>query len=218
MIFVKGLKKRQKFSRIVQVLIAIGLVTGLVHLWQTNLKNGQKLLSSQTQLMARTLAQQAANGAAPAMFLQNDEQLQWLTSTLVTDPKVISVNIYNSQGVRLAFDQSVTEKSMAPDSEEMRQLLAQYPPLIENVMQDENNLGYVEVRLNLSEFFNEITYLHQQNMELLKWMLMVAALIGFLLSRSLSFKRADFDRRKTRTKRLKKRLASKPTQSAEDEQ
>ncbi|MCL1141512.1 AhpA/YtjB family protein [Shewanella gaetbuli] len=218
MIFVKGLKKRQKFSRIVQVLIAIGLVTGLVHLWQTNLKNGQKLLSSQTQLMARTLAQQAANGAAPAMFLQNDEQLQWLTSTLVTDPKVISVNIYNSQGVRLAFDQSVTEKSMAPDSEEMRQLLAQYPPLIENVMQDENNLGYVEVRLNLSEFFNEITYLHQQNMELLKWMLMVAALIGFLLSRSLSFKRADFDRRKTRTKQLKKRLASKPTQSAEDEQ
>ncbi|UCX03890.1 YtjB family periplasmic protein [Shewanella sp. HL-SH8] len=209
MIFVNGLKKRQKISRIIQVIVAIGLVLGLINLWQSSLKNGQKLLSSQTQLMARTLAQQAANGAAPAMFLQNDEQLRWLTSTLASDPKVMSVNIYNSQGVRLAFAQSVTTDDLAPDSEALRQLLANYPPLIENVMQQDNNLGYVEVRLDLSKFFDEIKYLHQENMELLKWMLLVASFIGFLLSRALSFKRADFDRRKTRIKQFKKHLASK---------
>jgi membrane protein len=208
-IFVNGLKKRQKISRIIQVIVAIGLVLGLINLWQSSLKNGQKLLSSQTQLMARTLAQQAANGAAPAMFLQNDEQLRWLTSTLASDPKVMSVNIYNSQGVRLAFAQSVTTDDLAPDSEALRQLLANYPPLIENVMQQDNNLGYVEVRLDLSKFFDEIKYLHQENMELLKWMLLVASFIGFLLSRALSFKRADFDRRKTRIKQFKKHLASK---------
>lgn len=209
MIFVNGLKKRQKISRIIQVIIAVGLVLGLINLWQNSLKNGQKLLSSQTQLMARTLAQQAANGAAPAMFLQNDEQLRWLTSTLASDPKVMSVNIYNSQGVRLAFAQSVTTDDLAPDSEALRQLLANYPPLIENVMQQDNNLGYVEVRLDLSKFFDEIKYLHQENMELLKWMLLVASFIGFLLSRALSFKRADFDRRKARIKQFKKHLASK---------
>ncbi|WP_434931371.1 YtjB family periplasmic protein [Shewanella sp. HL-SH5] len=209
MIFVNGLKKRQKISRIIQVIVAIGLVLGLINLWQSSLKNGQKLLSSQTQLMARTLAQQAANGAAPAMFLQNDEQLRWLTSTLASDPKVMSVNIYNSQGVRLAFAQSVTTDDLAPDSEALRQLLANYPPLIENVMQQDNNLGYVEVRLDLSKFFDEIKYLHQENMELLKWMLLVASFIGFLLSRALSFKRADFDRRKTRIKQFRKHLASK---------
>lgn len=209
MIFVNGLKKRQKISRIIQVIIAIGLVLGLINLWQSSLENGQKLLSSQTQLMARTLAQQAANGAAPAMFLQNDEQLRWLTSTLASDPKVMSVNIYNSQGVRLAFAQSVTTDDLAPDSEALRQLLANYPPLIENVMQQDNNLGYVEVRLDLSKFFDEIKYLHQENMELLKWMLLVASFIGFLLSRALSFKRADFDRRKTRIKQFKQHLATK---------
>ncbi|UJF23053.1 YtjB family periplasmic protein [Shewanella sp. OMA3-2] len=209
MIFVNGLKKRQKISRIIQVIIAIGLVLGLINLWQSSLKNGQKLLSSQTQLMARTLAQQAANGAAPAMFLQNDEQLRWLTATLASDPKVMSVNIYNSQGARLAFAQSVTTDDLAPDSEALRQLLADYPPLIENVMQQDNNLGYVEVRLDLSKFFDEIKYLHQENMELLKWMLLVASFIGFLLSRALSFKRADFDRRKTRIKQFRKHLAAK---------
>ncbi|MCW3172563.1 AhpA/YtjB family protein [Shewanella subflava] len=211
MIFVKGLKKRQKISRIIQVILAICLVFGLINLWQSSLKNGQKLLSSQTQLMARTLAQQAANGAAPAMFLQNDEQLQWLASTLAADPKVMSVNIYNSQGVRLAFAQSVTTDDLGPDSEALRQLLAGYPPLIENVMQQDNNLGYVEVRLDLSIFFDEIKYLHQKNMELLKWMLLTACFIGFLLSRALSFKRADFDRRKTRIKQFKKHFAAQET-------
>ncbi|MDD8058801.1 MULTISPECIES: YtjB family periplasmic protein [Shewanella] len=209
MIFVKGLKKRQKFSRIVQIIIAITLIFGLIHLWQASLRNGQNLLNSQTKVMARLLAQQAANGAAPAMYLQNDEQLQWLASALAADPKVMSVNIYNSQGVRLAFAQSVSFEQLEADSEALKGLLKPYPPLIENVVQDDNNLGYVEVRLNLDIFFDEIKILHEQNMELQQMMLIVAGFIGLLLSRSLSFKRADFDRRKTRAK-----LHKKPKKSA----
>ncbi|MGK0408267.1 MAG: membrane protein [Shewanella psychromarinicola] len=219
MIFVKGLKKRQKFSRIVQIIVAIALIFGLMYLWQSSLRNGQKLLNSQTKVMARLLAQQAANGAAPAMFLQNDEQLQWLASALAADPKVMSVNIYNSQGVRLAFAQSVSYESLEADSEALKGLLKPYPPLIENVIQDDNNLGYVEVRLNLDIFFDEIKILHEQNMELQQIMLIVAGFIGLLLSRALSFKRADFDRRRTRVKLHKKTkkisLTPQPTSEAD---
>ncbi|AZG72495.1 AhpA/YtjB family protein [Shewanella livingstonensis] len=220
MIFVKGLKKRQKFSRILQIIVAIALIIGLMYLWQSSLRNGQKLLNSQTKVMARLLAQQAANGAAPAMYLQNDEQLQWLASALAADPKVMSVNIYNSQGVRLAFAQSVSYEKLEADSEILKGLLKPYPPLIENVIQDENNLGYVEVRLNLDIFFDEIKILHEQNMELQQMMLIVAGFIGLLLSRALSFKRADFDRRKAQAKLRKKPkksalLASNETQADE---
>jgi membrane protein len=203
-IFVKGLMKRQKISRMVQIIVAIALIFGLMYLWQSSLRNGQKLLNSQTKVMARLLAQQAANGAAPAMFLQNDEQLQWLASALAADPKVMSVNIYNSQGVRLAFAQSVSYEKLEADSEILKGLLKPYPPLIENVIQDDNNLGYVEVRLNLDIFFDEIKMLHEQNMELQQMMLIVAGFIGLLLSRALSFKRADFDRRKAQAKLRKK--------------
>ena len=222
MIFVKGLKKRQKISRIVQIIVAITLIIGLMYLWQSSLRNGQKLLNSQTKVMARLLAQQAANGAAPAMFLQNDEQLQWLASALAADPKVMSVNIYNSQGVRLAFAQSVSYENLEADSEILKGLLKPYPPLIENVIQDDNNLGYVEVRLNLDIFFDEIKILHEQNMQLQQMMLIVAGFIGLLLSRALSFKRADFDRRKAQAKLRKKPkksalLASNETQADESE-
>lgn len=217
MIFVKGLKKRQKISRIVQIILAIVLIFGLIHLWQSSLSNGQKLLNSQTKVMARLLAQQAANGAAPAMYLQNDEQLQWLASALAADPKVMSVNIYNSQGVRLAFAQSVSYENLAADSEALKDLLTPYPPLIENVIQDNNNLGYVEVRLNLDIFFDEIKVLHQQNMELQQMMLVVAGFIGFLLSRALSVKRADFERRKTQLKlhNKTKKISSTPLATSE---
>ena len=204
MIFVKGLKKSQKISRIIQIVLAIILLFGLTHLWKSSLNNGQQLLNSQTQIMARLLAQQAANGAAPAMYLQNDEQLQWLANALIDDPKVMSVNIYDAQGVRLAFAQSVSEDELDADDQELKQLLSPYPPMIENVLQGENNLGYIEVRLNLRIFFDEIKTLYQENMKLQQTMLIVAGIIGLLLSRALSFKRADFDRRKTRAKQGRK--------------
>ncbi|WP_153915211.1 AhpA/YtjB family protein [Shewanella sp. TC10] len=204
MIFVKGLKKSQKISRIIQIVLAVILLFGLTHLWKSSLNNGQQLLNSQTQIMARLLAQQAANGAAPAMFLQNDEQLQWLANALIDDPKVMSVNIYDAQGVRLAFAQSVSEEDLDADDQDLKQLLSPYPPMIENVLQGENNLGYIEVRLNLRIFFDEIKTLYQENMKLQQTMLIVAGIIGLLLSRALSFKRADFDRRKTRAKQGRK--------------
>ena len=203
MLYLKGLKKSHKISRLLQIAIALTLLVGLIQLWQTSLLQGQQLLKSQTQKMARLLVQQTAYGATPALQLQNDEQLQWLTSALVLDPKVMSATIYSEQGLRLSFAQSVTTDELEPDSEEMLALLAPYPPYVEAVTKDGLNLGFVEVRLDPKLFFNEIKEIHQLNMEQQQMMLLVAGLIGMLLSRALSFKRADFDRRRTRVKSRK---------------
>ncbi len=200
MFYLKGLKKSHRISRILQILIAIALFIGLDQLWETSLLQGQQLLKSQTEKMARLLVEQTAYGAAPALQLENDEQLQWLASALVLDPKVMSASIFSEDGVRLSFAQSVTQEDYEADSEEMGQLLAQYPPYVEAVAQDGQNLGYVEVRLEPKYFFNEIKEAHQINMEQQQMMLIIAGLIGMLLSRALSFKRADFDRRKAKIK------------------
>ena len=199
-LYLKGLKKSHKISRLIQIAVAFALIIGLVQLWQTSLLQGQLLLKSQTQKMARLLVQQAAYGAAPALQLQNDEQLQWLASALVEDPKVMSAAIFSDQGIRLSFAQSITNEVIDPDSEEMNLLLSKYPPYVEPVLQEGKNLGYVEVRLDTKLFFNEIKEVHNLNMEQQQIMLLIAGLIGMLLSRSLSFKRADFDRRRTRVK------------------
>ncbi len=204
MLYLKGLKKSHKISRLVQIAIAITLMIGLVQLWQTSLLQGQQLLKTQTQKMARLLVQQTAYGAAPALQLQNDEQLQWLTSALIEDPKVISAAIFSEQGIRLAFAQHLTKDSLDPESEEMNRLLSKYPPYVEPVIQDGKNLGYVEVRLDTKLFFDEIKEAHHLNMEQQQMMLLVAGLIGMLLSRALSYKRAHFDRRRARVKLYQK--------------
>nr|WP_283771614.1 AhpA/YtjB family protein [Shewanella sp. 10B] len=202
-----------------QIAIALTLMVGLVQLWQTSLLQGQLLLKSQTQKMARLLVQQTAYSAAPALQLQNDEQLQWLASALVEDPKVMSAAIFSDQGIRLAFAQSLTNEALDPESEDMSLLLSKYPPYVEPVIQDGKNLGYVEVRLDTKLFFNEIKEAHNLNMEQQQMMLLVAGLIGMLLSRALSFKRADFDRRRTRAKlrkNPKKNKAIKAPEAAEE--
>lgn len=216
MLYLKGLKKSHKISRLLQIAIALTLMVGLVQLWQTSLLQGQLLLKSQTQKMARLLVQQTAYSAAPALQLQNDEQLQWLASALVEDPKVMSAAIFSDQGIRLAFAQSLTNEALDPESEDMSLLLSKYPPYVEPVIQDGKNLGYVEVRLDTKLFFNEIKEAHNLNMEQQQMMLLVAGLIGMLLSRALSFKRADFDRRRTRAKLRKNPKKNKAIKATEE--
>ncbi|QSX38127.1 AhpA/YtjB family protein [Shewanella sedimentimangrovi] len=204
MFHLKGLKISHKISRLLQIGIALALISGLVQLWQSSLLQGQLLLKSQTEKMARLLVQQTAYGAAPALQLQNDEQLQWLASALVADPKVMAAAIYGEQGTRLSFAQSVSEQLLEPDSEELKQALAPYSPYVEAVLQDGRNLGYVEVYLDPKLFFEEIREAHQLNMDQQQLMLLVAGLIGMLLNRAMSFKRAHFDRRKARINRIRK--------------
>jgi len=201
-LYFKGLKISHKISRLLQIAIALSLLVGLIQLWESSLLQGQSLLKSQTQKMARLLVQQTAYSAAPALQLQNDEQLQWLANALVEDPKVVSAAIFSDQGIRLSFAQSLTNEEFGadPDAEEMSLLLSKYPPYVEPVIQEGKNLGYVEVRLDTKLFFNEIKEAHNLNMEQQQMMLLIAGLIGMLLSRALSFKRADFDRRRTRAK------------------
>ncbi|MGS0680552.1 YtjB family periplasmic protein [Shewanella sp. 125m-7] len=213
MFYLKGLKKSHRISRLLQIVVAIALFIGLDQLWETSLLQGQQLLKSQTEKMARLLVQQTAYGAAPALQLENDEQLQWLAQALVLDPKVMSASIFSEDGVRLSFAQSVINEDLEPESEELTAALAQYPPYVEAVSQDGKNLGYVEVRLEPKYFFNEIKEAHHINMEQQQMMLLIAGLIGMLLSRALSFKRADFDRRKARVK-LRQLLAKKNEKAA----
>ncbi len=190
-----------------QLLFAVLLILGLIQLWQASLLQGQQLLNSQTEKMARMLVKQTVYGATPAIQLQEDEQLQWLTNTITRDPKVISATIYDAQGLRLAFSTSVTDLGLAPDSQEMLSLLDDYPPYVESIIINDESVGFVELRLDRNIFFQEIKTAHQMNMQQQQIMLLVAGLIGILLSRALSYKRAAFDRQVTAQKfnqRIKK--------------
>ncbi|MCL1124696.1 AhpA/YtjB family protein [Shewanella surugensis] len=204
MFFLKGLKKSHRISRLIQIIIAVLLMIGLFQLWETSLLQGQQLLKSQTKNMARLFIQQTAYAAAPALKLKDQQQLSWLANGLIQDPKVMSASIFNHEGVRLAFAQKVTDKPFEPNSETLTRLLNTYPPFVEPVLQDGENLGYIELRLTPNSFLNDIKAAHELNMQQQQIMLLIAGIIGMLLSRSLSYKRVYVDRRKARIKLIKR--------------
>lgn len=207
MFLLKGLNKSQKVSRLIQVSIATLLTIALLQLWYTSLQQGKELLKSQTEKMARLVVQQTAYAAAPALQLKNSKQLTWLVNTLVQDPKVKSATIFNADGERLYFSQSITEEQLAPESEQLKKQLQPFPPYVEPITQNGIDLGFIEVRLDPKLFFDEIKEAHNSNMKQQQLMLVIAGIIGMLLSRALSFKRAWFARKKTliETRKLNKR-------------
>lgn len=204
MLHLNQLKKSHKYSRFIQILVAIGLIIGLQQLWHTSWQAGLVLLQSQTQQMVQLLIKQTSNGAVPALELNDDKHLDWLANTLIQDAKILAISIYDVKGNRRAFAQSISNKQLAPTSSILMEKLHSYPTYIEPVFQDELNLGYIEISINSALFFEEIKNAHHQNMMQHQIMLIVAGIIGFLLAQSLSFKRIYYDIRKARSTKLKK--------------
>lgn len=190
----KGLKKSHIISRVMQFTLAITLLVSLVLLWQSSLLQGQQLLDSQTNKMARLLVEQTSYGATPALKTNNKEHLQWLADAQVQDPKVKSVAIYDAHGERLSFAQGISSEALAFDSKLLQQQLASFPPLVETIIDQDEKLGFIEIRLDVEQFVNEIKQAHQLNMDQQQMMLIIAGIIGMLFARALSYKRANYDR------------------------
>ncbi|MFO6424036.1 AhpA/YtjB family protein [Motilimonas sp. KMU-193] len=178
-----------------QLLVAIGLIGYLAYL-TTNLQLlADKNRIEQTQRFGYTLTNRAANDAA--RYLQNDEQeeLARLVSELAKDPLVRDVTIYDAFGMMLHQTDNampldlvlgITPKTTSADAREIAQNRI---PYIAELFQESTKIGYLRVTLEQGKILAEMNHFQQKANELLKTMLFVALLIGFLLTRSLSKKR-----------------------------
>ncbi|MCE2570923.1 AhpA/YtjB family protein [Motilimonas eburnea] len=189
-----------KSSRIViwralQLLVALGLIGYLAYL-TTNLQLlANKNRIEQTQRYGYTLTSRAANDAA--RYLQQDEpdELARLVTQLAKDPLVRDVTIYDAYGVvqhqsddamSLDLILGITPKTTSADAREIAQNRI---PYIAELFQETTKIGYLRVTLEQGKILAEMNHFQAKANELLKTMLFVALLIGFLLTRSLSKKR-----------------------------
>ncbi len=181
--------------RAIQLLVAIGLIGYLAYL-TTNLQLlADKNRIEQTQRFGYTLTNRAANDAA--RYLQGDEQdeLARLVAELAKDPLVRDVTIYDAFGVvqhqsddamPLDLVLNIAPKTTSADAREIAQNRI---PYIAELFQESTKIGYLRVTLEQGKILAEMNHFQQKANELLKTMLFVALLIGFLLTRSLSKKR-----------------------------
>ncbi|WP_051252793.1 AhpA/YtjB family protein [Ferrimonas kyonanensis] len=191
---IKISNKRLVVWRVLQVILAVTLMVVTLNLWRHHQHQGQQLLNQQAGELATQLVQYAAIGAAPALAKEDDQQLDWLVQQLIKDPRVLSASIFSDEGQRLAQAQSLFPESQLPEAEQLEAALKRYTPFVATIEQPTGTLGFIRIRVNTQLFFLDNRRLDRDQQRQQPLMLLMAGLVGYLLAKSLSAKRAAMSR------------------------
>jgi len=174
---INALNKQIVIRRLSQFSLALVLVIGLFTLlWHSEQQSDEMRLQQETS-MASILKQQLALAATMGLKLNDQQQLQWLAQTLSDSPLINGVWIHRSDGTLMAESVVNTDQPTIILASEIRQ---------------DDLLGYLRLRLNKDVFIQPILEIQQQQIKWQRWSLFLAGLIGVLLARALSQKRAKY--------------------------
>ena len=186
---IKSLNKQIIIRRLSQLSLALILVVGLFALLWHSQQQSNQMRQQQETSMASILKQQLALAATMGLKLNDQQQLQWLAQTLSESPLINGVWIHQSDGTLMAESVVNTDQPTIMLAAEIRQ---------------DSLLGYLRLRLNQDVFVQPIVKIQQEQLEWQRWSLLVAGLIGMLLARAFSQKRAKYQKRNLKTKVLLK--------------
>ncbi len=190
------LNKQIVIRRLSQFALAMMLVAGLgVLLWQSN-EQSQQMRQQQETAIAGILKQQLALAATMGLKLNEQQQLQWLAQTLTKSPLINGIWIHRADGTLMAESAENNDGESVILAVEIRQ---------------EKLLGYLRLRLNKDVFVQPIIEIQQQQLESQRWSLLIAAIIGILLTRSFSQKRARYQLRNLLWLTRQKERQSRPS-------
>ena len=183
------LNKQVIVRRLTQFSLALILVAGLFTLLWHSQQQSNQMRQQQESSMAGILKQQLALAATMGLKLNDQQQLQWLAQTLSESPLINGVWIHRSDGTLMAESVVNTDQPTLMLASEIRQ---------------EDLLGYLRLRLNQDVFVQPIVEIQNQQVQWHRWSLLMAGLIGILLARSFSQKRAKYQVRDLKTKDRRK--------------
>lgn len=164
----------RRLSQFSLALLLLLLLAGL--LWQSQ-QQSQQIREQQKQAIAQLLKQQLALAATMGLKLNEQQQLQWLAQSLTESPLLNGVWIHRADGTLMA-----ESTEFSPDDS----------ILLVSEIRQEKLLGYLKLSLNKNEFIEPIVSIQQQQLIWHQWSLILAGIIGFLLARAFSQKRARY--------------------------
>ncbi|WP_435274416.1 hypothetical protein ACMAZF_14065 [Psychrobium sp. nBUS_13] len=175
-----SLNKQIIIRRLSQISLALVLIAALASLLWHSQEQSKEMRAQQEESMAAILKQQLALAATMGLKLNDQQQLQWLAQTLSESPLINGVWIHRSDGTLMAESTVQTQQPTLMLAAEIRQ---------------DKLLGYLRLRLNQDVFVQPIVEIQKQQQEWQRWSLLLAGLIGILLARALSQKRAKYQLR-----------------------
>jgi len=168
------IKRLSQFSLAMLLVVMLGAL-----LWHSD-KQSEMIRLQQQAAVEGILKQQLALAAAMGLKLDEQQQLQWLAQSLNQSPLLNGVWIHRSDGTLMAESTKETNGDSIILAAEVRQ---------------EQLLGYLRLSLNKQVFVQPIIDIQQQQVKWQRWSILLAGIIGFLLARAFSQKRANYQLR-----------------------
>ncbi len=195
------------YNKILQLVSAILLIVVLMTLWVANAQKSEQVLQQHFEMIAEKFLQQTTVGIS--VFLTENKssmskkarnaQMQSYLNSLVKTDFIKQIHLYDQTGLLLIKSEASGEASASIKllygiDESLRTLnkSRQYVPFIQEI-RTESLVGYVRLTVEKSYLTSEISKNSDESQTLSRLLLIIAGLVGFLLTRGLNrFSRQGF--------------------------
>lgn len=178
------LSPRRK-SRLIQLLLAVLLIVVIFQILRFYQLGRHDMLQSQSHSLTRAIVEQSATAALPALRNEDDDALNEMADTLVLNPAIVDVAIYDHQGILLATNaEYISLRERLPElitDDQDTQLSSRVSPI-----HDQGKVvGFIQLTLSYAalqqDTRSQTRYLDDQ----IRLALLLAVIAGFLLSSSV---------------------------------
>ncbi|MGB1263914.1 MAG: AhpA/YtjB family protein [Cognaticolwellia sp.] len=180
------------YNKILQLLVAILLIVLLMNFWVNSRDEQQAQIQMHADKIGQLYLAQAASSAMPYLS-KKQSQLQQYTDSLLQQPLVKSVHIYDATGQVIASSaraESINDL-FGISLNKINQTQA-ITPFVQELRSDKLH-GYIRLSLHRSILADELSSNSRSQYDIMRLLMIVAGVIGFLLTRGLNrFSRQGF--------------------------
>jgi len=186
------IRRISQFSLALLLFVTLGAL-----LWHSD-QQSERMREQQQTAIASILKQQLALAATMGLKLNEQQQLQWLAQSLTQSPLLNGVWIHRSDGTLMAESTDELNQSATSQSESV---------ILAAEIRQDSLLGYLRLSLDKEVFVQPIVDIQQEQVKWQRWSIGIAGLIGFILARAFSQKRASYQVRDLLNHYRKKQVA-----------
>ena len=173
------------YNKILQLAIAILLIVFLMNFWVKSRDAQQMQIQVHANKMAKLYLAQAATSVMPYL-VQKPSKLQQYANTLVLQPLVKSVHIYDITGQKIASsEQAESINDLFGISIQKINQSDAVIPFVQELRSDKLH-GYIRLSLHRAILVDELAKDSRSQYDIMRLLMIVAGVIGFLLTRGLN--------------------------------
>jgi membrane protein len=200
------------YNKILQLVSAILLIVMLMVFLVANTEKNNQVVEQHFKQIAEKFLQQAVSGVSVILSENNtsinkrerDEQLQSFLNNIANADYIKHAHLYDNTGLLMLKSESTSEMSdtikLIYGIDEVMSTLdksKQYIPVIKEIRNTEL-IGYLRLTIEKSYLTSELSANNHESNTLFRLLLIVAGLVGFLLTRGLNrFSRQGYRAPKT---------------------